>query len=250
MGEKKLCLFKTLKESCSFFNNHFPLLISLFSPFYLSSLGLGGVFYLYKKKGPPYGLLFWERMWWEGILPLLIFLILLWGSITLLLALKSLERKEKISFKIYSEATAFLLPLLMIFFTESLIVVGSFILLVFPAFLLFFWYTFTPHALTIHKKRKTEALLLSKYTVRTSPFMVLKGLLLTLILVGSITYLFMHPLLHKWFSSPLAKILWGILAGLSLLLTLIWLHIFSFHLYQELIRSNPRIPLIFEMEKE
>jgi hypothetical protein len=187
----------------------------------------------------------------RGISLLLLIVSGILGSIAIIVAVKNLKQGQHSSIiSVYREAIKLFLPVSVVSIISCLIVMGGLILLIAPGILFYIWYFFSPYAAIIHKKRKTEALALSKAVVRTSMWKVIGYILLTGIVVYGSSYLFFLLIMEKGvFPFFLPRLLASIIfVGIGNILG-VWVTAFLFMFYLDLIKANPRISECFELEK-
>ena len=169
------------------------------------------------------------------------------GSIALIVAIQNLKQGQHTSIaSVYRQAIKLFLPVLVVFIIGWLIILGGLFLLIVPGILFFIWYLFSLYAAVIHRKRKAEALALSKAVVRTSIRKVIGYMLLVGIIGYGPSVLFYS--LEDIFSSFLpylgAVIIHSGIAGILA----VWVIAFSFMFYLDLIKANPQISECFELK--
>jgi len=162
------------------------------------------------------------------------------------LGLMTAEQGKSISISsTYREAGHLFFPVLLVFIIMGLIIVEGFILFIVPGILFSIWYIFSLYAAVIHRKRKAEALCLSKAVVRTSMGRVLSYTLL----VGTIAYgpgIVISTMIEKGVFDTLSGHLVAVISsGLITSILAVWATAFSLLLYLDLIKANPEISECF-----
>jgi len=170
------------------------------------------------------------------------------GYIAIVVALKGLrEGGETTINSTYSEAIRLFLPVLVVFIIEAFIILGGFIFFIAPGIIFSIWYLFSLYAAVVHRKRKAEALALSKAVVRTSIGRVI-GYVLVIEIFGSLPSILFYFLVQKGVFSSSTYLFWTIIHGIINSILTIGVRAFLLRFYSELIKVNPQISQAFELE--
>ena len=172
------------------------------------------------------------------------------GGIAMVLALKTAEEDKSISIgSTYRETAHLFFPVLLVFIIMGLIIGGGLIIFIAPGILFAIWYLFSLYTAVIHRKRKAEALCLSKAVVRTSMGRVLGYTLL----VWAIAYgpsIVISMIIQRGTFHTFSAYLSAVIAnGLITSILAVWATAFSLMLYLDLIETNPKISESFGLDK-
>ncbi len=226
------------KESLHLYKTNFKFLTSIIFLSYFWGVIVNGLWKWFKPYLLP---ILYARLAYVTISLISWFLTTL-GIVAIVIALNNLQKDEKKPLSsVYTEAVKLFFPVSTILIIEYLIILGGSVLFIVPGIIFFIWYLFSVYTAVVHKKRKGEALVLSKLVVKVSPGKVIGYMLLMGIISYTLSLLFYLPILIGVFSAfvpyPVGIILYG---GIKSILT-VWVTTFTLLLYMEIIEANPRI---------